>query len=86
MSDFLAAIEAYRSSPLLYFMIWFLVIATPIMIISAVVIMGRLLYLDRHPEHPYWAKVMKEYGLRMNPAEGARPPFLDYGYLYRDGR
>jgi hypothetical protein len=86
MSELLVSIEAYRSSPALYFLIWAVVIATPTMIVAAVAILGRLIYLDRHPEHPHWAKVMKEHGLRMNPASGVRPSLFDIGYLFRDGR
>jgi|JI8StandDraft_2_1071088.scaffolds.fasta_scaffold00228_24 hypothetical protein len=86
MSELLTSIEIYRSSPLLYFAIWLIVIATPIVVIAAVAIFGRMIYLDRHPEHAYWQRLMKEHGLRMNPAGGVRPSLLDPGYLFRDGR
>lgn len=86
MSEFLASIEIYRSSPLLYYAIWLVIIAGPILIITAVAFFARVFYLDRHPEHPYWEKLMKEHGLRMNPAKCVRPSLLDVGYLFRDGR
>lgn len=86
MSEFLTSIEIYRSSPLLYYAIWLVLVVTPVVVIAAVAILGRMIYLDRRPEHPYWQKLMDEHGLRLNPAGRVRPSLLDPGYLFRDGR